>query len=225
MYNYALGLTSIRGRRHWLRPSSFPSAFARPERSIAMAELEEDNDPDNMLFLFVPRKLRASRTIRLHFDLRRGVQRESDESIWACFVCKSCIWVWLALLLLSVSSSVGWVLTLLGSLILVPLYLKFGRRPVMLGSLVFVCTPVHFASRLKINTEQFCAGLIGSSQCNTFGSLMACRVLHGFGSGVCEALPVQLVNDIFFLHERGKRLGYYTGRSVHLKKTGASLTR
>ena len=31
-----------------------------------------------------------------------------------------------------------------------------------------------------------------------------------FGSGVCEALPVQLVNDIFFLHERGKFLGYYT---------------
>lgn len=40
---------------------------------------------------------------------------------------------------------------------------------------------------------------------------MAARVIHGFGSGVCEALPVQLVNDIFFLHERGKRIGYYTG--------------
>lgn len=39
---------------------------------------------------------------------------------------------------------------------------------------------------------------------------MVARVFHGFGSGVCEALPVQLVNDIFFLHERGKRLGYYT---------------
>ena len=39
---------------------------------------------------------------------------------------------------------------------------------------------------------------------------MAARVIHGFGSGVCEALPVQLVNDIFFLHERGKRLGIYT---------------
>lgn len=39
---------------------------------------------------------------------------------------------------------------------------------------------------------------------------MAARIVHAFGSGVCEALPVQLVNDIFFLHERGKRLGYYT---------------
>jgi uncharacterized membrane protein len=36
------------------------------------------------------------------------------------------------------------------------------------------------------------------------------QVIHSFGAGVCEALPVQLVNDIFFIHERGKRLGYYT---------------
>ena len=39
---------------------------------------------------------------------------------------------------------------------------------------------------------------------------MIARVFHALGSGVCEALPVQLVNDIFFLHERGKRLGVYT---------------
>jgi hypothetical protein len=39
---------------------------------------------------------------------------------------------------------------------------------------------------------------------------MATRVISAVGSGVCEALPVQLVNDIFFLHERGQRLGYYT---------------
>lgn len=45
---------------------------------------------------------------------------------------------------------------------------------------------------------------------------MACRVIHSFGSGVCEALPVQLVNDIFFLHERGKRLGYYTGAPINV---------
>ncbi|KAK8068322.1 MFS transporter [Apiospora saccharicola] len=80
-----------------------------------------------------------------------------------------------------------------GSLFLVPLYLKFGRRPVMLGSMLF-----------------FIAGLIGSSQANDFGGLMAARVFAAFGSGVCEAIPVQLCNDIFFLHERGKRIGYYT---------------
>ncbi|KAK3933982.1 major facilitator superfamily domain-containing protein [Diplogelasinospora grovesii] len=80
-----------------------------------------------------------------------------------------------------------------GSLLLVPLYHKIGRRPVMLTSLIF-----------------YCAGLIWCSQATSYASLMAARVIHGFGSGVCEALPVQLVNDIFFLHERGKRLGYYT---------------
>ncbi|KAK4244436.1 major facilitator superfamily domain-containing protein [Corynascus novoguineensis] len=80
-----------------------------------------------------------------------------------------------------------------GSLLLVPAYHKFGRRPVMLASLVV-----------------YCAGLIACSQVTTYGGLMAARVVHGFASSVCEALPVQLVNDIFFLHERGKRLGYYT---------------
>jgi MFS family permease len=39
---------------------------------------------------------------------------------------------------------------------------------------------------------------------------MGAHVLHAFGSGVCEALPVQLVNDIFFIHERGKKPGWYT---------------
>ncbi|RWA13356.1 hypothetical protein EKO27_g1781 [Xylaria grammica] len=80
-----------------------------------------------------------------------------------------------------------------GSLLFVPLYLKIGRRPVMLISLIV-----------------YCAGIIGASQCTTYGGLMAARVIHGFGSSVCEALPVQLVNDIFFLHERGERIGYYT---------------
>lgn len=59
----------------------------------------------------------------------------------------------------------------------------------------------------------YCAGLIGASQANSYGGLMAARIIHAFGSGVCEALPVQLVNDIFFLHERGQRIGYYTGGS------------
>ncbi|KAI1392455.1 MFS general substrate transporter [Hypoxylon trugodes] len=79
------------------------------------------------------------------------------------------------------------------SFVLIPLYLKFGRRPVMLGSLL-----------------AFIAGLAGSSQSNSFAELMAWRIVHCFGAGICEALPVQLVADIFFLHERGKYIGYYT---------------
>ncbi|KAL2835021.1 major facilitator superfamily domain-containing protein [Aspergillus cavernicola] len=80
-----------------------------------------------------------------------------------------------------------------GSLILVPMYLKFGRRLVMLLSMAM-----------------FLAGLIGAPRATSFSGLMVARVFHGFGSGVCESLPVQLVNDIFYLHERGKRIGYYT---------------
>jgi len=56
----------------------------------------------------------------------------------------------------------------------------------------------------------YAAGLIGCSQATTYNGLMGARVIHGFGSGICEALPVQLVNDIFFLYERGKKLGWYT---------------
>ncbi|KAK3906044.1 hypothetical protein C8A05DRAFT_41108 [Staphylotrichum tortipilum] len=80
-----------------------------------------------------------------------------------------------------------------GNFILIPLYRKIGRRPVMLLSLVF-----------------YAAGVIGAAEASTYSGLMGARIVHSFGSGVCEALPVQLVNDIFFLHERGKKLGWYT---------------
>ncbi|KAF2151915.1 serine/threonine kinase 16 [Myriangium duriaei CBS 260.36] len=80
-----------------------------------------------------------------------------------------------------------------GSLILVPAYLKFGRRPIMLISMLM-----------------YLFGLVGCSRATTYPGLMGARVVAAFGSGVCEALPVQLVNDIYFLHERGKRLGWYT---------------
>lgn len=80
-----------------------------------------------------------------------------------------------------------------GSIVLVPLYRRYGRRPVMVISILV-----------------YAAGIIGASQAKTYQALMGARVVHGFASGVCEALPVQLVNDIFFLHERGKKLGWYT---------------
>ncbi|KAI1110669.1 putative MFS transporter [Nemania sp. NC0429] len=81
----------------------------------------------------------------------------------------------------------------LTSWLLVPLYLRFGRRPVMLGSML-----------------AFIAGLAASSRATSFGGLQTARIVHCLGAGICEALPVQLVNDIFFLHERGLQLGYYT---------------
>lgn len=57
--------------------------------------------------------------------------------------------------------------------------MKFGRRPVMIITLVI-----------------FTAALAGCSAAQTYPQLMALRVLQSFGSGVCEAIPVQLVNEI-----------------------------
>jgi predicted MFS family arabinose efflux permease len=68
-----------------------------------------------------------------------------------------------------------------GTLLTIPAYLKFGRRPVMLLTML-----------------AYLVGLIGASRANSYGGLMAARIVHAFASGVCEALPVQLVNDIFF---------------------------
>ncbi|KAL5587224.1 hypothetical protein FOVSG1_012360 [Fusarium oxysporum f. sp. vasinfectum] len=80
-----------------------------------------------------------------------------------------------------------------GSLIFVPMYRKIGRRPVMLISLVL-----------------YCAGLLGSALSKSYDTLLGFRMLHAFASSVCEALPAQVVADVFFLHERGKALGWYT---------------
>ncbi|KAH7186259.1 major facilitator superfamily domain-containing protein [Fusarium flagelliforme] len=77
-----------------------------------------------------------------------------------------------------------------GSLIFVPMYHKIGRRPTMLISIII-----------------YCIGLLGCALSKSYGVLMGFRMVHGFGSSVCEALPAQAVADVFFLHERGKALG------------------
>lgn len=67
-----------------------------------------------------------------------------------------------------------------GSLLLVPMYLKIGRRPVTLLSMVTVRIKlkldISYADKL-----QFLAGLIGASRCTTYSGLMIARIFHGFG--------------------------------------------
>ncbi|KAH7187680.1 major facilitator superfamily domain-containing protein [Fusarium oxysporum] len=77
-----------------------------------------------------------------------------------------------------------------GSLIFVPMYQKIGRRPTMIISIVI-----------------YCIGLLGCALSKSYDVLMGFRIVHGFGSSVCEALPAQAVADVFFFHERGKALG------------------
>ncbi|KAK3388715.1 major facilitator superfamily domain-containing protein [Sordaria brevicollis] len=79
------------------------------------------------------------------------------------------------------------------NILFIPAYQSIGRRPVMLIALIM-----------------YVVGLAWAAKASSFASLMGARIVHSFGGGVCEALPVQLVNDIFFLHERGKKLGWYT---------------
>lgn len=52
--------------------------------------------------------------------------------------------------------------------------------------------------------------VLGCARATSFQGLMVARCIHAAASGVCEALPVQCVNDVYFLHERGKRISYYT---------------
>lgn len=50
----------------------------------------------------------------------------------------------------------------------------------------------------------YLVGLIGCSRATSYGGLMTARLVHTFSSGVCEALPVQLVSVLInFLEARG----------------------
>lgn len=95
------------------------------------------------------------------------------------------------------------------------MYHKIGRRPTMLISLIIVSSLQGFpAISLLSCALQFAVGILGCALSKTYDSLLAFRIIHGFGSSVCEALPAQVVADIYFIHERGKALGWYTCRSL-----------
>lgn len=43
----------------------------------------------------------------------------------------------------------------------------------------------------------------------SYGSMMAARVLNGFGTGANESMLPLIITDLFFLHQRGKYVGIY----------------
>lgn len=45
---------------------------------------------------------------------------------------------------------------------------------------------------------------IGSAKCKTFSALLGCRAVNGIGFGGLMSLGTPVLNDMFFLHERGK---------------------
>ena len=74
----------------------------------------------------------------------------------------------------------------------VPLANSFGRRPVVLGSL------------LLLTFSSMWAGLAKS-----FDSMLAARLFMGIGGGPADAVSPDVVGEIFFVHQRGRDLVCY----------------
>ncbi|KAF2000682.1 MFS general substrate transporter [Amniculicola lignicola CBS 123094] len=74
----------------------------------------------------------------------------------------------------------------------VPLANYFGKRP------IFV-----FASGL------LCACYIWGATAQTFESLLWSNIIAAFAGSSTEALGAAIVNDLYFLHERGQKMGIY----------------
>ncbi len=81
----------------------------------------------------------------------------------------------------------------IGNLFWVPLALKIGKRPVLI-----------------LSTATFWASNAWSAVAQSYESLLAARIVQGFGSSACEALGPAIVADLFFLHERGLWVGVCT---------------
>ncbi|OBT94853.1 hypothetical protein VE01_06358 [Pseudogymnoascus verrucosus] len=81
----------------------------------------------------------------------------------------------------------------IGNIFWIPLSLKIGKRPVLILS-----SAVFFASS------------IWSARAQSWGSLFAARIIQGFGASSSEALGPAIVADLYFLHERGAKVGFYT---------------
>ncbi|KAH9868346.1 hypothetical protein J1614_007418 [Plenodomus biglobosus] len=75
----------------------------------------------------------------------------------------------------------------------VPLANTFGRRPVVLGSL------------LLLTFSSLWAGLATS-----FNSLLAARLVMGIGGAPADAVSPDVVGEIFFVNQRGRAMAVYT---------------
>ncbi|RDW63686.1 hypothetical protein BP6252_11231 [Coleophoma cylindrospora] len=93
-----------------------------------------------------------------------------------------------------VSGLLSWLVLALGlsNFFWIPTAAYFGKRP----SFLVACSTV-FA----------CA--IWGAKAKSFNSLLASTVVGGFGGGASEAVGAAMVNDLYFLHERGKMMGIY----------------
>ncbi|KAI1655020.1 MFS general substrate transporter [Daldinia decipiens] len=91
------------------------------------------------------------------------------------------------------SGLISWVILTLGvsNFIWVPSALYFGKRPVF----ILACA-ITFAAA------------IWAASTDSFASLQAACVVGGLGGGASEALGAAIINDIYFLHERGSKMAW-----------------
>jgi MFS family permease len=80
----------------------------------------------------------------------------------------------------------------LGNLFWVPISLKIGKRPVLI-----LCLTIFFSS------------CVWNAKAQSWGSMLGARILQGFGASASEALGPAVVADLFFVHERGAKVGFY----------------
>ncbi|KAF3905653.1 hypothetical protein ABW21_db0206115 [Orbilia brochopaga] len=81
----------------------------------------------------------------------------------------------------------------IGAVIVSPFAIIYGKRPLYLAGAVL-----------------FCAAAIWSAASPSYASLVVARFVMGIGVSPCECLPSAYLSEIFYLHERGFRLGIYT---------------
>lgn len=75
------------------------------------------------------------------------------------------------------------------NIIWVPIANTFGRRPVLIASmlLALVCS-------------------VWGGVANSFSSLLAARALQGAGFGPADTVSPQSVGEVFFVHQRGRAM-------------------
>lgn len=82
-----------------------------------------------------------------------------------------------------------------------------------LGFANFVIVPMSNIFGRRLTSLLLCAFSIATciweAEAKSYRGLLAARVLNGFATATSESLMVQVVADVFFLHERGSWAGLY----------------
>ncbi|KAB5513219.1 major facilitator superfamily domain-containing protein, partial [Coniochaeta sp. 2T2.1] len=134
------------------------------------------------------------------------------------------LWKWIAISVQAIYCFVA-VASALSVAPMIPLLeAEFGLSPTQLNLLTGVCVlalgyanffivPLSniFGRRFaSISMGLLCVGSsIWVALAKSYGSLLGARILNGFATATSETLMVQVIADLFFLHERGRWMGVY----------------